>query len=78
MQAEQTQRDGNVWFSGFVVFFFFLPSESIDSHRGLTFQSMVGKALRVGCKTSFCQSVCTNSYTLPVEFQQGCSELTIN
>lgn len=56
---------------------FVLPSEQTDSHRELTFQRSVAKALGVGCKTSFCQSVRKNIYTRPVQFQQGCSDLTI-
>lgn len=54
---------------------FVLPSEHTDSHRELTFQRMVAKALGVGCKTSFCQSVRTNIYTLPAEFQQAAAAL---
>lgn len=35
--------------------------------RELTFQRMVAEALRVGCKTSGCQSGHTDIYTLPGE-----------
>lgn len=52
------------------LFFFFFDQQSTPTCTDtLTFQSMVVKAVMVGCKKSFCQSAHMNIYiTLPVEF----------